>query len=98
MLAIELPPPANKTSRLEARVTEEQKALLQRAATLAGQSLSEFIVNSAREAAIRTITDFELIRLTADERDAFVAVLLNPPAPGARLAQAAKNFKKNREA
>ena len=94
MLTIESPLPVSKTSRLEARVTEEQKALLQRAAVLAGQSLSEFIVNSAREAALRTISDFELIKLTSQERDTFIATLLNPPAPGARLAQAVKNYKK----
>lgn len=97
MPSIELAPPVAKTSRLEARVTEEQKVLLQRAAALAGQSLSEFIVNSARDAAMRTIADFELIQLTARERDAFVATLLNPPAPGARLTRAAQNYKKNQE-
>mgnify|MGYP001598031606 CR=1 FL=1 len=98
MLTTELPATTNKTARLEARVTEEQKNLLQRAAMLPGQSLSEFIVNSARDAAVRTISDFELISLTTQERDAFVATLLNPPAPGARLQQAAENYKNQTEA
>lgn len=93
MLTTELAATNNKTARLEARVTEEQKNLLQRAAMLSGQSLSEFIVNSARDAAVRTISDFELITLTTQESDAFVATLLNPPAPGARLQQAAENYK-----
>ena len=55
---------------------------------------TEFIVGSVREAAVRAIIDFELMRLTAQERDAFVAVLRNPPAPGARLARAVKDYKK----
>ncbi|MEN9868070.1 MAG: hypothetical protein RL748_3660 [Pseudomonadota bacterium] len=94
MLTTEIPTLAGKTSRLEARVTEEQKSLLQRAAALAGQSLSEFIINSARDAAMRTISDFELIQLTTQERNAFVSTILNPPPPGERLKQAAANFKK----
>ncbi len=98
MLTTELPATNDKTAHLEARVTEEQKNLLQRAAMLSGQSLSEFIVNSARDAAVRTISDFELITLTTQERDAFVATLLNPPAPGARLQQAAENYKNQTEA
>jgi uncharacterized protein (DUF1778 family) len=84
---------SSRTARLEARVTDEQKTLLQRAAALTGRSLSDFIVACAQEAAVRTIHDYELIRLTADERIAFVSTLLNPPAPSARLKKAAKAYK-----
>ena len=82
-----------RTARLEARVTDEQKSLLQRAAALTGRSLSDFIVTSAQEAAVRTIHDYELVRLTVDERTAFVTALLNPPAPSERLKKAAKTYK-----
>jgi uncharacterized protein (DUF1778 family) len=85
-------PPTAKTARLEARVTDEQKALLQRAAALAGRSVSDFIINSAQEAAIRAIQESELIRLTAAQRSAFVQTLLNPPEPGTRLKQAAQTY------
>lgn len=85
--------PPNKTSRLEARVTEELKVLLQRAATLAGRSLSDFIVASAEEAAVRTIHDHELIRLNAEERTAFIATLLDPPEPSERLKRAAQTYR-----
>ncbi len=94
MLATATPLAAIKTARVEARITDEQKALLQRAAVLAGQSLSEFIIHSARAAAERTIADAELIRLTREERDAFVAALLDPPEPSARLKSAAENYRK----
>jgi uncharacterized protein (DUF1778 family) len=82
-----------RTARLEARLTDEQKNLLQRAAALTGRSLSDFIISSAQEAAMRTIHDYELIRLTADERTAFVKALLNPPAASGRLKKAAKTYK-----
>jgi uncharacterized protein (DUF1778 family) len=82
-----------KTARLEARITEEQKVLLQRAAALAGRSLSDFIVSSAQEAAVRTIHDNELISLCAEECNAFVKTLLNPPEPGERLKKAAQTYR-----
>jgi uncharacterized protein (DUF1778 family) len=82
-----------RTARLEARVTDEQKAILQRAAALTGRSLSDFVVASAQDAAMRTIHDHELIRLTADERTEFVKAMLTPPAPSDRLKKAAKAYK-----
>lgn len=94
MITTEIPTGADKTSRLEVGVTKQEISLLQRAAALAGQSLSEFIINSARDAAIRTISDFEMNQLTIRERNVFVSTILNPPAPGGRLKQAAENFKK----
>lgn len=51
-------------------------------------------INLGGVAGNRSFTDFELIRLTPHERDAFVATLRKPPAPGARLAQAAEDYKK----
>ncbi len=91
-------PQLNRTARVEARVTDEQKSLLQRAAALVGRSVSDFIVSSAQEAALRTIHEYELVRLTADERKVFVSALLNPPAPGARLKKAAKAYRDKRGA
>ncbi len=40
-----------RVARLEARVTTDQKAMLQHAATLSGRTLSDFVVASAQEAA-----------------------------------------------
>lgn len=82
-----------RRARLEARVTDEQKTLLQRAAALLGRSLSDFLVASAQDAATRVIQEHETIRLTKTDRTAFVSALLNPPAPNARLAKAAKGYR-----
>lgn len=83
-----------RDARLEARVTAEQKALLQRAATLSGRSLSEFIVASAQEAAVRLIEEHETIRLSRADQIAFVTTLLDPPAPSERLRQAAADYRR----
>jgi uncharacterized protein (DUF1778 family) len=73
-----------KNARLEARVTVEQKQLLERAAGLRGQNLTEFMISVLADAATQTIKDRELIELTAGGRQAFAAALLNPPPPSER--------------
>jgi uncharacterized protein (DUF1778 family) len=80
-------------ARLEARVSQLQKSLLQRAATLSGRTLSEFVVASAQEAARKVIQEHESIRLSQAEQTAFVRALLNPPAPSERLRAAAQAYK-----
>jgi uncharacterized protein (DUF1778 family) len=84
---------ALRTERTEARLLPEQKKRIERAASLKGLSLSDFIVQNADEAAIRTIqmhTSWEL-----QDRDMFVQALLDPPRPSARLKAAAKRYKKH---
>lgn len=84
----------SRGARLEARISLEQKAVLQQAATLSGRTLSEFIVASAQEAASRVIQEHETIRLSRAEQMAFVTALLTPPAPNERLRQAAAAYRK----
>ena len=84
----------SRGARLEARISVEQKTVLQRAATLSGRTLSEFVVASAQDAATRVIQEHETIRLSRAEQIAFVSVLLKPPAANARLRQAAAAYRK----
>ena len=85
---------SGKTARLEARITEEQKELFLRAAAITGRSLTDFVVSSAHETAARTVRDQDVLTLSARDREAFVSALLNPPAPGKRLREAARRFKR----
>ena len=73
-----------KNARLEARVTEEQKQLMERAAFLRGQNLTEFMVAVLAETSLQIIKDREVIELTDRDRQAFANALLNPPAPSDR--------------
>lgn len=82
-------PTKARGARLEARVSNEQKALFQQAALLSTRTLSEFVVASAQEAATRIIEAHESIRLSREDQIRFVSALLNPPAPSDRLRQAA---------
>src|SRR5258707_4499762 len=84
---------AAKTARLEARLTDEQKALFQHAADLAGRSLTEFVVSSALEVAARTVRQHEVLTLSGRDRLVFVGALLKPNPPQKRLRQAARRYR-----
>jgi uncharacterized protein (DUF1778 family) len=73
-----------KNARLEARVTLEQKQLMERAAGLRGQNLTEFMISVLAEAATQTIKDRETIDLTERDRQVFAQALLNPNATSDR--------------
>ncbi len=85
---------ATRVERLEARVSRETKELCQKAATFQGWSLTDFVVNSAVEAATRTVQEHEFIVLTQRDRVAFIEALLNAPAPNARLQMAASGTRR----
>jgi len=85
---------SHKRERLEARLTPEQKALLQQAAALEGTSLTDFVMRSAQRAAEQVIRDHVVLTLAASESQSFVAALLDPPAPNAALRAAAEHYKR----
>jgi|SRR5580658_1764728 uncharacterized protein (DUF1778 family) len=78
-----------RSERLEARVSPETKALCQKAAEIQGTTLTDFLVNSALEAAKQTLRENEFVELTRRDRIAFVEALLTAAAPNARLQRAA---------
>jgi uncharacterized protein (DUF1778 family) len=78
---------------LEARVSPEQKSLLERAAALEGRSLTDFVVASAHAAAMETIERHEVIALTARDSLGFTQALMHPPAPNEQLRAAARRHR-----
>lgn len=84
---------AKKSERLEARLSWKQKKLIQHAADLASQSLTDFILTASQEAANRIIRENEVITLTAQESENFVNTLTNTPAPNLALQKAAKRHR-----
>ena len=86
-------PSTRKRERLEARITSEQKAVFQRAADLAGRSLTDFVIGSAQAAAEETIRTHQVMELTARETEAFLAALQDPPAPSERLRAVADRYR-----
>jgi uncharacterized protein (DUF1778 family) len=83
-----------KQERLETRVSRDQKNLFQRAADLQGRSLTDFVLHSVHEAALRTIEETQIIRLSERDSKIFVEALLNPREPAEDLRTAARRYMK----
>jgi uncharacterized protein (DUF1778 family) len=86
--------PSLKSERVMARVSQEQKRLLQRGAEIRGQTLTEFVVAAAQDAATRAIVDQEVIELSVRDSRAFAEGMLNPPPVNDTLRAAARRYKK----
>jgi uncharacterized protein (DUF1778 family) len=84
---------SRKDERLEARVTPDQKRLIERAAELRGSTVTDFVVVSAQQAAADTIRDFETLVLRDQARDVFINAILNPPLPNDAARSAAQRYK-----
>jgi len=83
-----------KTFRFDARLSEDQKILIQKAADLEGRTMTDFVLRSAEAAAEKTLEDRSMLVLTARETEAFVDAILNPPEPGPVLREAFRRYKR----
>jgi uncharacterized protein (DUF1778 family) len=80
-------------ARLEARITREQKELFERAAALESRTLTDFITTHLEPIAEEVVSQHHRIVLSARGAEAFVELLLNPPAPNDNL-RAAFDFRR----
>lgn len=78
-----------RTERFEARAAPAKLATIKRAAEAMGRSASDYVIDAAHEAAVRDLREAEIIRLTREESERFVALLLNPPKRNAAMKRAA---------
>jgi len=88
---------SQEIERLEARISVEKKAVLKNAAELSGRTLTDFVINSAYEAAVRVIQEYQQLHLSAVDRDVFIQAFLNPPPASDTLLKAAGKYKKDVE-
>lgn len=72
---------ARKDELIQIRASASTKDILNRAASLRGQKLSEFMLESARARAEETILDQRLFFLKADAYDEFLRMLDAPAKP-----------------
>ena len=86
-------PIPKQIARLEARITPETKALLQKAADLEGRTLTDFVIASVQSEALRVIERHQTLKLSMGDAEAFVDALLNPPQPNDALKAAAIRHK-----
>lgn len=80
-----MPQPIRKDDIIQIRASAETKAMLNRAAQLRGQKLSEFMLESSRRQAEEAILDQRVFFLDAKAHEAFLAQLDAPAKPNAAL-------------
>lgn len=73
--------PPHKDELIQIRASAATKEILVRAASLRGQSLSEFMLESARARAEETILDQRLFVLQPDAYERFIGMLDVPDKP-----------------
>ena len=83
----------SRTERLEARVTADRKALIERAAALQGRTVTDFVLTSVQEAARRAIEDHRQLELSLRDSEAFVDALLNPKPVNERLRDTVRRYR-----
>ncbi|MCB9235119.1 MAG: DUF1778 domain-containing protein [Bacteroidia bacterium] len=84
-----------KTSRFDARVSQEQKDLFEFAAQLGGfRNLTDFVIYTVQEKANDIIKDHETILASQRDKEIFFNALLNPPAANQALKTAAEKYKR----
>ena len=76
---------AVKDSRVDFRVSDVQKSLLERAAEIKHLSLSSYILSSSIKQAELDIAENEMLILSNRDRDLVMSALENPPEPNQAL-------------
>jgi uncharacterized protein (DUF1778 family) len=74
-----------KDDVIQIRASAETKAVLNRAAALRGQKLSEFMLDSARRQAEEALLDQRVFFLDSKTHEKFLALLDSPPKLNSRL-------------
>ena len=82
-----------RAKRLEARVTAEQKTLIEHAAALQGRTVTDFVLTSVQDAARRAIEDHQRLDLSVRDTQAFVEALLNPQPVNDRLRDTVRIYR-----
>lgn len=74
-----------RDAKIHIRAPKQTKELIETAASAMGKSLSEFVLDSTRRAAVDVLLDQRLFVLGSERYDAFMRALDNPPPAGAKL-------------
>lgn len=74
--------------RIDLRTSPEIKALIVRAASTSGMTVSAFLLGSAQERARKILAETEMVTLSAQDWDVFARSLDNTETPRPKLAAA----------
>ncbi len=83
-----------ENSRFDARISDELKKIMERAAHLGGyRSLTDFVMSTAQAKAKEIIKDHERILASQRDSEIFLEAILNPSKPVENLIKAAQDYK-----
>ncbi len=77
--------PRSRSAAINLRIEPGTRDLIDAASDVVGKSRTEFMVDSARRAAIDILLDQRLFTLDPEKFDAFAAALDQPPPAGPKL-------------
>ena len=83
--AIPAPAITSRTSRFGLRATQQQEAILRRAAEVSRKSLTDFILDSACAVAEQTLLEQRLFMVSGQQYQDLLALLDRPPQANAGL-------------
>ena len=81
-----------KKQRIDLRLTDDDKSMIEEAAAISNQSVSQFMLNSASQRAAEVIEQHRRMILTEESWTRVMDALSNPPSPGEKLKRAAKRL------
>jgi uncharacterized protein (DUF1778 family) len=78
-------PRTARTRRIDVRVAEEEKGMIEHAAALSGVGISDYVRQRMLEHSREVISDHEIVTLTREGSLALAEALTNPPEPNEAL-------------
>jgi uncharacterized protein (DUF1778 family) len=90
-----MPLTSKANARLEFRLSKQSKELIERAAVLSGQTVSDFATSMLVENARRVVQAHHVTTLSDRDRDQFLKMLDSSKGPNEALKRAAKRYRRS---
>lgn len=84
--------PVLKKQRIDLRLNEDDKNMIEEAAAMTNQSISQFMVSTASERAAEVINQHRRLILNEESWDLVMDAISNPSLPNDRLKRSAKRL------
>jgi len=83
----------NLRDRIDVRLRPEQKMEIEKAASIKGLTMTDFIIQNAVANARQTIREYESWALEGPDAELFAKALMEPATLGPQLSRVAKRYK-----
>lgn len=83
---------ALKKQRIDLRLSDEDKSIIEEAAAMTNQTITQFMVNSASERAAQVIEQHRRLILNEESWNRVMDAISHSPSPDSRLKRAAKRL------